>query len=142
MVSCDNLILLCATIETKLYNIVCTRWPFVEIIGGKTKKAQLFGLKFWKGRHITQPFIQTVDSSQSSLFTISTLNLFSLNLTYHKVPSSRLSWLVAHPSIFRLFIKGKFDALTFGPTIVLKDELSQIWSFNIVSWMLIIWEDG
>ena len=106
MVSCDNLILLCATIETKLYNIVCTRWPFVEIIGGKTKKAQLFGLKFWKGRHITQPFIQTVDSAQISLFTISTLNLFSLNLTYHKVLSSRLSWLVAHPSIFRLFTKG------------------------------------
>ena len=29
---------------------------------------------------------------------------------YRKVASSRLSWLVAHPSIFRLFMKGKFDA--------------------------------
>ena len=29
---------------------------------------------------------------------------------YRKVASSRLSWLVAHSRIFRLFIKGKFDA--------------------------------
>ena len=27
-----------------------------------------------------------------------------------KVASSRLSWLVAHSRIFRLFMKGKFDA--------------------------------
>ena len=31
-------------------------------------------------------------------------------LDYHKVASSRLSWLVAHFYIFRLFMKGKFDA--------------------------------
>ena len=30
--------------------------------------------------------------------------------TYRIVASSRLSWLVAHSRIFRLFIKGKFDA--------------------------------
>ena len=29
--------------------------------------------------------------------------------TYRKVASSRLSWLVAHSRIFRLFMKGKFD---------------------------------
>ena len=29
---------------------------------------------------------------------------------YCKVASSRLSRLVAHPSIFKLFMKGKFDA--------------------------------
>ena len=29
---------------------------------------------------------------------------------YRKVASSRLSWLVAHSGIFRLFSKGKFDA--------------------------------
>ena len=29
---------------------------------------------------------------------------------YRKVTSSRLSWLVAHLGIFRLFIEGKFDA--------------------------------
>ena len=29
---------------------------------------------------------------------------------YCKVASSRLSRLVAHPSIFELFMKGKFDA--------------------------------
>ena len=27
----------------------------------------------------------------------------------HKVISSRLSWLVAHSKLFRLFMKGKFD---------------------------------
>ena len=32
------------------------------------------------------------------------------NSTYHKVASSRLSWLVAHFWIFRLFMKEKFDA--------------------------------
>ena len=29
---------------------------------------------------------------------------------YSKVASSSLSWLVAHFWIFRLFVKGKFDA--------------------------------
>ena len=29
--------------------------------------------------------------------------------TYRKVARTRLSRLVAHPSIFTLFIKGKFD---------------------------------
>ena len=32
------------------------------------------------------------------------------SLDYRKVTSSRRSWLVANPSIFRLFIRGKFDA--------------------------------
>ena len=32
-----------------------------------------------------------------------------------KVASSRLSWLVAHSSIFRLFMKGKFDAYVLWP---------------------------
>jgi hypothetical protein len=36
---------------------------------------------------------------------IENLSLF----TYRKVASSRLSWLVAHLRIFRLFMKGKFD---------------------------------
>jgi hypothetical protein len=31
------------------------------------------------------------------------------SLEYHKVASSRQSRLVANPSIFRLFLKGKFD---------------------------------
>ena len=34
---------------------------------------------------------------------------------YHKVVSSWLSWLVAHPSIFKLFMKGKFDAYVYCP---------------------------
>ena len=41
------------------------------------------------------------------------------NITYRKVASSRLSRLVAHFHIFRLFMKGKFDTyactMTFGP---------------------------
>ena len=32
------------------------------------------------------------------------------DLTYRKVAISRLSWLVAHFHIFRLFMKEKFDA--------------------------------
>ena len=32
------------------------------------------------------------------------------NFAYRKVPSSRLSWLVAHLRIFRLFMTVKFDA--------------------------------
>ena len=32
------------------------------------------------------------------------------SLDYRKVSSNRRSWLVANPSIFRLFIRGKFDA--------------------------------
>ena len=31
-------------------------------------------------------------------------------IQYRKVASSRLSWLVAHFHISRLFMKGKFDA--------------------------------
>ena len=34
---------------------------------------------------------------------------------YYKVASSRLSWLVAHLRIFRLFMKGKFDANVLWP---------------------------
>ena len=34
---------------------------------------------------------------------------------YHKVESSRLSQLVAHPSTFRMFMKGKFDAYVLWP---------------------------
>ena len=36
-------------------------------------------------------------------------------LAYRKVASSRLSWLVAHSRIFRLFIKGKFDPYVLWP---------------------------
>ena len=34
---------------------------------------------------------------------------------YRKVASSRLSWLVAHFRIFRLFMKGKFHAYVLWP---------------------------
>ena len=36
-------------------------------------------------------------------------------LAYRKVMSSSLSRLVAHPSIFRLFMTGKFDAYVLWP---------------------------
>ena len=39
------------------------------------------------------------------------------NQDYRKVASSRLSWLVAHSRIFRLFMKGKFDACVLWPFI-------------------------
>ena len=34
---------------------------------------------------------------------------------YRKVANSRLSWLVAHPRIFRLFMKGKINAYVLWP---------------------------
>ena len=37
---------------------------------------------------------------------------------YHKVASSKLSLLVAHPRIFRLFMKGNFDAYLCAVTFV------------------------
>ena len=37
-------------------------------------------------------------------------DMYNLVSTYRKVASSRLSRLVAHPVIFRLFMKGNFDA--------------------------------
>ena len=42
---------------------------------------------------------------------------------YRKVPSSRLSWLVAHPRIFRLFMKGNFKAYVLWPM----DKMVQNW---------------
>ena len=36
-------------------------------------------------------------------------------VTYRKVASSRLSWIVEHLRIFRLFMKGKFDAYVLYP---------------------------
>ena len=38
-----------------------------------------------------------------------------IDFIYHKVASSRLSLLVAHFRIFRLFMKGKFDAYVLWP---------------------------
>ena len=42
---------------------------------------------------------------------------------YRKVPSSRMSWLVAHFHIFRLFMKEKFDAYVLWPL----DQKVQNW---------------
>ena len=38
------------------------------------------------------------------------LQVHNIKTDYLKVASSRMSWLVARPSIFRIFMKGKFDA--------------------------------
>ena len=46
--------------------------------------------------------------------------------TYRKVVSSRLFWLVAHLRIFRLFMKGKFDAYVLRPLA----KLIQNWIIN------------
>ena len=43
--------------------------------------------------------------------TIYDSDLESRRLKYYKVVSWSTSWLVAHPSIFKLFMTGKFDAL-------------------------------
>ena len=51
-------------------------------------------------------------------------NLFGLCWsTYRKVLISRLPWLVAHQRIFRLFMKGNFDAYVLWPL----DKMVQNW---------------
>ena len=50
-----------------------------------------------------------------------------IKLSYRKVTSSRLSWLVAHFHIFRLLMKGNFDAYVLWPL----DKMVQNW---IVDW--------
>ena len=61
-------------------------------------------------------------SQFSGLKIIGIFQIFSLKKNrlgdqdvYCKVASSRLSWLVAHSRIFRLFMKGKFDAYVLWP---------------------------
>ena len=46
-----------------------------------------------------------------------------VSFEFLKIPSSRLSWLVAHPRIFRLFMKGNFDAYVLWPL----DKMVQNW---------------
>ena len=53
-------------------------------------------------------FCQLFPSCFTVNFFIPKINI--LTPTYRKVASSRLSQLVAHLRIFRLFMKGKFDA--------------------------------
>ena len=48
-------------------------------------------------------------------FHIAELVAYSTQREYRKVASSRLSQLVAHSRIFRLFMKGKFDAYVLWP---------------------------
>ena len=63
-----------------------------------------------KPQEYTNTFILTKE-----LFLVGLLGLQNISnpverpCIYHKVASSRLSRLVAHSRIFRLFIKGKFD---------------------------------
>ena len=44
-------------------------------------------------------------------------NFRIIRLRYHKVASSRLSWLVAHSSTFRMFMKGKFHTYQKFPKL-------------------------
>ena len=55
------------------------------------------------------------------------LSIPIIKLIYHKVVSSRLSRLVAHWGIFRLFMKGNFDAYVLWPL----NKMVQNW---IVDW--------
>ena len=50
------------------------------------------------------------DKEQDSISTVYMTWSVNLMCIYCKVPSSRMSRLIAHPSICRLFMKGKFDA--------------------------------
>ena len=50
-----------------------------------------------------------------SSFTVHVWEIWHQNSNYRKVVSSRLSRLVAHSRIFRLFMKGKFDTYVLWP---------------------------
>ena len=52
--------------------------------------------------------------------------IFPIN-RYRKVASSRLSWLVAHFHIFRLFMKGNFDDYVLWPL----DKMVQNWIVDL-----------
>ena len=50
------------------------------------------------------------DTGKETIKELQRIIFYSKNQTYHKVASSRLSWLVAHPRIFKVFMKGNFGA--------------------------------
>ena len=54
--------------------------------------------------------VTTLHIHTAHISVTSAVELEGAELTYRKVASSRLSRLVAHLRIFRLFMKGKFDA--------------------------------
>ena len=58
---------------------------------------------------------------------ISKLPTKQIYLIYRKVASSRLSRLVAHTGIFRLFMKGNFDAYVLWPL----DKMVQNWIVDL-----------
>ena len=58
---------------------------------------------------------------------VASLEFSTYKHTYRKVASSRLSWLVAHLRLFRLFMKRKFDAYLLWPLV----KWDQNW---IVDW--------
>ena len=86
-------------------------------------------LKFIKG-HMVLTWIILKSYRRQPPYTNSLVNT---DLIYWKVGSSRLSWLVAHQSIFRLFMTGKFDAyvlVTFGPKF---PKLNSRLAYSIIS---------
>ena len=56
-------------------------------------------------------------------FVVNQLLSVAQSISYRKVASSRLSWLVVHFHIFRLFMKGNFDAYVLWPL----DKMVQNW---------------
>ena len=52
---------------------------------------------------------------QFILYILGKKSFASLRIPYCKVASRSMSWLVAHPSIFRMFTKGKIDAYVLWP---------------------------
>ena len=91
----------------------------------------------WKSRHSCIEISQVCESLRGHAHVSSTKwigRLFNLQHllimfeklfveTYRKVASSRLSRLIAHPRIFRLFMKGNFDAYVMWPL----DKMVQNW---------------
>ena len=109
--------------ETKIAmpKIPCQNTKLAVLLCGPSMMEQLKNPMFW-----SSPFGNNYKIHQDNLSAFGGLTLarprespvspcicdirHSTNLTHCKVTSSKLSWLVAHPSIFRQFMEGKFDA--------------------------------
>ena len=64
------------------------------------------------------------------------------NVTYRKVTSSSLSWLVVYLWVFRLFMKGKFDAYVLWPLAKIEtDQKVYQWSNCPFAKMIPSWEN-
>ena len=95
-------------------------WKILFVLGANEYLERLEGkirqFLFWIGIGIERPWTIHSFSDNFSLFKLKSIK-------YRKVTSRSISWLVAHPKIFWLFMKGKFNAYVLWPL----DKMVQNW---------------